>query len=293
MQVAFDPAPLGVDRRHDPRPALGQLGDPALAAPRSGRPASMPRASRRSSACTPTTPDRSRKSSTSPGDEGVRQQRSVGGMPSKGSPSAHDTSQAGRPPPTPSTSSPHDQPAQQPDGHAQRQIAQRPPAAPIASSAAGSRRSRRASNRASRPAAAAALALPRNGSATSRKTSSTGAVTDPQRPPRRAAAAPSTAERMPSFAPLAQPYPDEDHHRQHDQAEHDLGSDAHVRLDQRPFSPRRYPAITKMVFQIALPAVVSSSEREQGMRSTPAGIEIRLRKIGNHPPEEHRLPCRA
>ncbi len=49
-----------------------------------------------------------------------------------------------------------------------------------------------------------------------------------------------------------------------------------------------------VVFQIALPIVVSTTNVGSGIRWTPAGTEIRLRKIGSIRPRKTALrPCRA
>lgn len=54
--------------------------------------------------------------------------------------------------------------------------------------------------------------------------------------------------------------------------------------------PRNQPHRMNAVFQIRLPALVSTLKRHSGIRATPAGIEMRLRKIGTKRPKNTALP---
>lgn len=59
-------------------------------------------------------------------------------------------------------------------------------------------------------------------------------------------------------------------------------------------SPSAYPASTNTVFHTALPSVVSARNTGSGIRSIPAGTDIRLRKTGIMRPKKTAfVPCRA
>jgi len=59
------------------------------------------------------------------------------------------------------------------------------------------------------------------------------------------------------------------------------------------FSPSRNPSVMNSVFHSPEPMSVSSRKRPRFMRSTPAGIDTRLRTIGtNRPVSTATLSCR-